>query len=156
MMGQAVHDHDGVEGAPGTTKGLSILPVETFLQAPKTTTLTKFSWEKFSGTGYEIHMGQTNLLEGKPMLNILEQNSEPCNKNDGCVTNDSRLMGTYIHGLLDTPEITKLWLSSVGLGNIQVSEISGLSARDKEYDLLAEHFEKHIDTEKILNIINSG
>ena len=43
MMGRHVHDPNGVEGRPGSTKGLNLLPVETELKAPKVTTLTKFS-----------------------------------------------------------------------------------------------------------------
>jgi hypothetical protein len=45
MMGIRVHDPDGLEGEPGTTDGLDLLPVETVLQAPKTTTLSRFSWD---------------------------------------------------------------------------------------------------------------
>lgn len=42
IMGTAVHDPDGLEGAPGSTPGLGLLPVETILAVPKTTTLTRF------------------------------------------------------------------------------------------------------------------
>ncbi|RLC07792.1 MAG: cobyric acid synthase, partial [Deltaproteobacteria bacterium] len=56
----------------------------------------------------------------------------------------------------DTPEITKCWLNSIGLADIEVSETRGLAARDREYDLLAEHFEKHIDTDAIIKILDLG
>ena len=59
------------------------------------------------------------------------------------------MLGTYIHGLFDTPAITKHWLNRIGLSNIELTETHGLAARNKEYDLLAEHFENHVDTEKI-------
>ena len=146
MLGHYVHDPDGLEGLPGTDNGLSLLPVETVIKAPKTTTLTGFFWQDVAGTGYEIHMGRTERLEGSPMFHIHEQNSKPCKKEDGCIAHNSRIMGTYIHGLFDTPGITKLWLSSIGLGGIEVSKSHGFTARDKQYDLLAEHFEKYIDT----------
>jgi adenosylcobyric acid synthase len=42
IMGHCVHDPDGLEGPPGKTDGLRLLPVETYLKAPKTTTLTRF------------------------------------------------------------------------------------------------------------------
>ncbi len=157
MMGRQVHDPDGLEGTPGTTQGLSLLPVETFLKAPKTTTLTRFSWtDRIEGSGYEIHTGQTNQLGGEPMFDVLEQNGIPCQKKDGCAAYNSRIMGTYIHGLFDTPEITKCWLNSIGLADIEVSETRGLAARDREYDLLAEHFEKNIDTDAIIKILDLG
>jgi adenosylcobyric acid synthase len=52
MMGKTVQDPTGLEGQPGTSKGLGLLPIETVLKAPKTTTLTQFSWEGRPGTGY--------------------------------------------------------------------------------------------------------
>jgi adenosylcobyric acid synthase len=150
MLGHYVHDPNGLEGVPGKEKGLAFLPVETVLKAPKTTTLSRFFWQDVAGTGYEIHMGYTKRLKGDPMFNIFEQNRKPCKKEDGCITRDSRIMGTYIHGLFDTPGITRLWLNSIGLSGIKVSKSHGFVSRDKQYDLLADHFEKYIDTEGII------
>ena len=58
---------------------------------------------------------------------------------------DLRIMGTYIHGLFETPALTRLWLNSIGLVDVETSDLEGLEAKDKEYDLLAEYFETHID-----------
>ena len=156
MLGHYVHDPNGLEGVPGKEKGLALMPVETVLKAPKTTTLSRFFWQDVAGTGYEIHMGHTKRLKGDPMFNIFEQNRKPCKKEDGCITRDSRIMGTYIHGLFDTPGITRLWLNSIGLGSIDVSKDHGFASRDKEYDLMADHFEKYIDTEGIIKLLNNG
>ena len=82
-LGKYVHDPDGLEGKPGTMQGLSLLPVETVLKAPKTTTLTQFSWEGISGAGYEIHMGETLRFAGRPLFRIIEQNRVSCDKEDG-------------------------------------------------------------------------
>lgn len=153
MMGHYVHDPDGLEGRPGITRGLSLLPVETVLKAPKTTTLTRFSWQNIEGSGYEIHMGQTMRKNGEPMFRVWQRNSIPCEDQDGCIANGFRIMGTYIHGLFDTPGITNRWLSSIGLGNIEVSKTHGLAARDKQYDLLADYFENHINTRDIAESI---
>ena len=43
----------GLEGRPGSTQGLELLPIETVLKAPKTTTLTKFCRGNDQGFGYE-------------------------------------------------------------------------------------------------------
>jgi adenosylcobyric acid synthase len=155
MMGRCVHDPQGLEGKPGTTEGLDLLPVETVLEAPKTTTLTHFEWEGIEGRGYEIHMGRTDRLEGVPMFQVLDRNNEPCTDQDGCIAHDNRVMGTYVHGLFDTPEITKRWLDSIGISNVAVSTLHGPAARDRDYDLLATHFEKHIDTEALIAIVNA-
>ena len=153
MMGSVVHDPAGLEGKPGSTEGLDLLPVETELKAPKTTTLTGFSWQAANGSGYEIHMGQTHRKGGKPLFRILSRNSAVAGDDDGCAIRDFRVMGTYIHGIFENPQITGLWLDSIGLPNIKTSELEGLDARDKEYDLLAEYFENHIDTQSIIDII---
>lgn len=177
MMGNQVHDPDGLEGTPGSTEGLSLLPVETFLQAPKTTTLSRFYWKDISqdeehnahfpplikeesgnpqnicGTGYEIHMGQTRRFGGEPLFSVFERNSIPCNHHDGCAVSDFRIIGTYMHGLFDTPAIAKFWLNSIGLDHIEVSKIQGVAARDQAYELLAAHFEKHTDTKYLLETL---
>lgn len=156
LMGDAVHDPDGIEGPAGTTAGLGLLPVETVLKAPKTTTRTRFSWQSAEGLGYEIHMGQTERLGGAPMLEILAQNGVPRTGRDGCVAADGKAMGTYIHGLFDSPGVLKKWLDAIGLGHLPVPEISGMMARDRAYDQLADHFRAHIDSEAILALIGKG
>ena len=154
LMGQNVHDPDGIEGTPGKSEGLKLLPVETWLKAPKTTTLSVFEWEGIQGRGYEIHMGQTVLSGGKPLFDLLEQNGKaPAQPSDGCLIEDGRIMATYMHGLFDTPEITRKWLESIGLGHLKIPETGGLDARMAQYDLLADHFEEYINTKELLNLI---
>jgi adenosylcobyric acid synthase len=130
--------------------------VETLLKAPKTTTLTRFSWDDINGMGYEIHMGQTEIKNGDSMFQVHERNNVSCRCEDGCVVDGSRIMGTYMHGLFDSPGITRCWLKTIGLVNIEVSKTHGFAAKNKEYDLLAEHFEKYIDTERIIESLSSG
>jgi adenosylcobyric acid synthase len=150
MMGNYVHDPDGLEGKPGTTRGLDLLPVETVLKSPKTTTLTRFYRENAQGSGYEIHMGQTQRHGGNSLFKVVERNSIACEDADGCVSPDHKIMGTYIHGLFENPTVTRLWLNNIGLPDVEISTLEGLEAKDKEYDLLAEYFESHIDVRGIV------
>ncbi|MGD2099726.1 MAG: cobyric acid synthase [Desulfobacterales bacterium] len=153
MMGKTVDDPQGLEGQPGISEGLGLLPIETVLQAPKTTTLTRFSWNGQPGTGYEIHMGQTIRKDEKPLFEITHRDHRPCRDEDGCVSVDSKMMGTYIHGLFDNPSILKSWLNHIGLDGIDVSEIGGIDARNRQYDLLADHFQKHVDVQRIMKLV---
>jgi adenosylcobyric acid synthase len=155
MMGKTVHDPTGLEGQPGSSEGLGLLPIETILKAPKTTTLTQFSWDGRPGAGYEIHMGQTIRTGGSPLFNITERNHNPCRDEEGCVSDNSKIMGTYIHGLFDNPGILKFWLNHIGLRGVDVSDVGGIEARNKEYDLLAEHFEKNVDVERIVQLVEN-
>ena len=150
MMGDTVHDPDGIEGRPGSTAGLGLLPVETELKAPKITTLTKFFRPGVRGSGYEIHMGQTHRDGGTSLFKVNERNSTPVGDEDGCISLNSKSIGTYIHGLFDNPEVTHFWLNHIGLGKLEISQLGGPDARDREYDLLAGHFENHIDVEGIV------
>ncbi len=150
MMGTVVHDPDGLEGVTGTTEGLGFLPVETTLKAPKTTTLTDFSWGREAGSGYEIHMGHTERTGGAPLLAVHARNGEPAGSEDGCIVEEGRVMGTYMHGFFDSPGITRNWLSGIGIGHVAVPAVAGLAARDLEYDALLEHFEQHVDIQKVL------
>jgi adenosylcobyric acid synthase len=149
MMGNHVHDPDGLEGPPGTAPGLDLLPVETILKAPKTTTLTRFYRQDIQGTGYEIHMGQTKRHGCDPLFTVVERNRSACADADGCVSPDGKLMGTYIHGLFENPAVTRMWLNGIGLADVETSELEGLEVKDREYDLLAEYFEAHINMDRI-------
>ena len=156
MMGKTVQDPTGLEGQPGASDGLNLLPIETTLKTPKTTTLTQFYWEDQPGAGYEIHMGQTTRTAGVPLFKITERNHRTCQDEDGCVTADSKIMGTYIHGLFDNPAILKSWLNQIGLNGIDVSSIGGIEARNRQYDLLADHFQEHIDVDRIIELAIVG
>jgi adenosylcobyric acid synthase len=61
-------------------------------------------------------------------------------------------MGTYLHGLFETPAVLKLWLNTLGLDHIHVPDIGGLEAKNRQYDLLAEHFEKYVDLDAIARL----
>jgi adenosylcobyric acid synthase len=155
MLGHAVHDPDGLEGIPGSSSGFALLPVETRLAAPKTTTLVKFSWGGILGTGYEIHMGRTDRLEGSPLFKIHELNAVAHDAFDGCISSNGLIMGTYIHGLFDSPEILQKWLFQVKIKGVTVSGAHGIIARDTQYELLAEHFKTHIDIENIFTLLKN-
>jgi adenosylcobyric acid synthase len=153
MMGERVDDPHGLEGAAGTSPGLNLLPVATVLMAPKVTTLTRFAWDGAEGAGYEIHMGQTRRLEGSPLFRVSARNGVPMQDEEGCKSPDGRRMGTYLHGLFDSPAITAKWLEAIGLSHLPLPHLAGPAAKDRAYDLLAAHFETHIDVKAIAGLI---
>ncbi|CAN2041188.1 Cobyric acid synthase [Candidatus Magnetomoraceae bacterium gMMP-15] len=149
MMGQSINDPDGLEGKPGKSKALELLPVETTLMAPKTTTLTHFSWHGKSGQGYEIHAGQTVRLSGSAMFIIHSRNSHNIDDKDGCMTEDKKVCGTYIHGLFDSPDILKLWLKQINLNDLEIPRVTGITIKDQQYELLSQYMEKYLDMMRI-------
>ncbi|MBF0469057.1 MAG: hypothetical protein HQK61_09260, partial [Desulfamplus sp.] len=183
ILGQYVDDPEGLEGEPGRTEGLNLLPVLTVLKAPKTTTLSCFSWDGVDGEGYEIHMGQTFLISdsnldnrenearsiqitsletgqgrcsasaAEPMLKVHERNRQPCSDHDGVVSRETNTCGTYMHGFFDSPEIKEKWLERTGIKGIAHTEgvqEKRSTRKNRDYQLLKEHFQKHVDIEKVL------
>jgi adenosylcobyric acid synthase len=106
MLGRVVHDPDGVEGAPGSLEGLGLLPVRTVFEAAKVTRQVSARVLASDGlldgasgvalTGYEIHMGRTTLAGCDPGF-LIEDAGET--REDGAISPDGRIMGTYMHGL---------------------------------------------------------
>ena len=149
MLGSDLHDLQGCEGEPGSSKGLDLLPVETHMESDKTTSLSRFLWDGIDGTGYEIHMGQTSRKGGRALFEIINRNQKDCSIEDGCIADEPNVIGTYIHGLFDQKGILEKWLGFIGLSELALPEVQGLAAREIEYDLLLEHFIKHIDTNNL-------
>lgn len=153
IMGEKVVDPEGFEGNPGETEGLSLLPVETVLKAPKTTSLSRFLWEESEGFGYEIHMGHTTVPQGRHPFIIKERNAEPVDFPDGCISENKRCIGTYLHGFFDSGEITQKWLHMIGVISVSCGKDRGLEERNRQYDLLADHLRKHIDVDYLKRLV---
>ncbi len=154
MLGKRVSDPAGLEGSPGDSEGLGLLPVETVLEAPKTTTRTEFSWDGETGFGYEIHMGRTSLTDGQPpLLTVFSRNGIPCRDTDGCMAATGRIMGTYMHGFFDLPGVTAKWLAWIGLPELAAGAVHGPAGRDRAYDLLAEHLTAHLDMDAVCRLV---
>jgi adenosylcobyric acid synthase len=98
-------------------------------------------------------MGQTTREQSSPLFSIIERNNVACKDDDGCISADSRIMGTYLHGLFDNPRVIKSWLEHIDIKDIDLSDVGGIEARDKEYDLLADHLEEYVDVESIVKIV---
>jgi adenosylcobyric acid synthase len=110
MLGEAIIDPLGMEHY-GSAAGLGLLPIETIMQAEKVTRNVTgetaaavlfgqpFTNKKLSG--YEIHIGQTIYQAGAAYFAALSTGPGSPSVNDGCMSADSRVFGTYLHGLFD-------------------------------------------------------
>ena len=148
-----MHDPDGTESTPGSSAGLGLLPIETVLKSPKLTTITDFSWNGKRGRGYEIHMGQTSSPHGQHLVQVDSRNAIACEDVDGCLSDTGRILGTYMHGLFDSPDVTRQWLTMIGLGHITTDLLHGPMARDAAYDQLAEHASRYLDIAAITRLL---
>lgn len=129
MLGAVIHDPCGVEGKPGSSDGLGFLAMQTTLtQEKKLTQLT--GQLLMSGdlvAGYEIHAGESvGLALLNPVL-ILENGEQ-----EGSISPDQQVLGTYIHGLFDKADACAALLQWAGVRVGQSVDIDALSEQGIE------------------------
>ena len=68
---------------------------------------------------------------------------------DGTVSSDGRIAGCYIHGLFSDDRQRHHWLQRIGA---PASTISYESAVEATLDELADHLERHVDCDLLLEL----
>ncbi|MHB8453665.1 MAG: cobyric acid synthase [Acidiferrobacterales bacterium] len=139
MLGQAIHDPLGLEGDPGTSTGLQWLEVATTLEAGKQLRRVRgvLSLENAEVSGYEIHHGVTHgPALTHPAVHLADNH-------DGAISDDNRILGTYLHGLFDTPAACAALLRWAGLSEVVAFDYPDQRAHGIER--LADAVERHLD-----------
>jgi adenosylcobyric acid synthase len=149
MLGNMVHDPDGVEGKPGSLEGLGLLDIETTLTGDKTlanvTAKHIQSGEDF--TGYEIHLGQSDGPDcARPFADILD-------RKDGAISVNGLIEGTYLHGIFSADGFRSAYLTQLGTATTQAHAHDAMV--DATLDALAAHMEKYCDLDLLFEIANS-
>lgn len=170
MLGEKLSDPYRVESG-GTIAGMGLLPAETIFEQEKTRTQVKGKFHSnLTGLlkdlsqveieGYEIHMGQTLLLDKKVGdLTILDEISgKPADEKAGmCFEN---IYGTYIHGIFDKEDVAKTIVKALYKSKgLHYEEVEGLNVHDykeKQYDLLAQGIRENIDMKLLYEILEKG
>lgn len=157
MLGEVINDPENVEGG-GSIKGIGLLKTITNFSKEKTTRQTAGKINKLQGfysplsgievRGYEIHMGETEIIEGLPM-NKLDS------KFDGCVKDN--VAGTYLHGIFDDSHVAnaiiKILAQHKGISLEDANEFDYNEYKESQYDLLAETVRKSVDMNEIYKIM---
>ncbi|WP_194297129.1 cobyric acid synthase [Alloalcanivorax profundimaris] len=149
MLGERIEDPDGLEGDPGGDNGLGWLALRTTLVRGK-------QLRNVSGTllpdgvpihGYEIHNGVSEgPALGRPLLRL-------DGRDDGALSDDDRIRGTYLHGLFDDPGTTDALLRWAGLAD-SAAAIDYHHHRQHDLDRLANAIDQHLDTGALLALLN--
>lgn len=143
MLGQVLADPDGIEGAAGAVPGLGLLDVETVLGREKRLALVD-GVHVGSGAavaGYEIHLGVTTGPDcARPFARI-------GGRDEGAVSADGRVAGSYLHGLFAADGFRRDWLATLGVTGADTGYEAGVEAT---LDALADHLEAHLDVAGIL------
>ncbi|NTV66749.1 MAG: cobyric acid synthase [Chlorobaculum sp.] len=154
MLGERIADPHGVEGAPGASAALAMLPVETVLEREKalSNSVGKLAGSSCLVSGYEIHMGRTSLAGGaSPLVEVTERNGVASGDFDGVRSADGRVMGTYFHGFFDEPGVRRWFLRLLDSEYVPAAA----SAADP-FELLAAHFAENLDLKKLFEIAGIG
>ncbi|MDW7684097.1 MAG: cobyric acid synthase [Bacillota bacterium] len=158
MLGESVVDQGSVDGAGGLAEGLGLLPVDTAFSPEKTTVRVSGATVRDGEEvqGYEIHMGRTHRRDAAPFATLTD--GDGCTYEDGAVSEDGRVFGTYLHGLFDSPAFRSGFLNRVRAANgLEQKAPGGLSARGKReqsYTLLASAVREHTDCQFLLELIH--
>ncbi len=167
MLGTAVLDPNGVESGIKEAQGLDLLPSTTVILLEKEThqVLTYLDEAGLTTapecngvmTGYEIHMGVTTLNKGlQPFSRIFRRGNSSVSIEDGAVSRDGRIFGTYLHGLFENTRFREIYLNRVRLEKGMPLRRGAQKQQRDPFDQLAEQFEKHLDLPRILEICGLG
>jgi adenosylcobyric acid synthase len=146
MMGVEVCDPDHVEGNIERLPGLGLLPISTTMSGEKVTQQVECEY----GSGYEIHMGETHPFgdaKVSPLLHLSD------GREDGCLI-DNKCLGTYVHGILDNASFVDFLLQPFSEKMAKADSPFDYQAfKEEQYDKLADHVRKHVDMDRIYQIL---
>lgn len=142
MLGEQVHDPLGLEGPAGSSDGLGLLAFSTTLEEEKQlrNVRGRLLLEDAEVSGYEIHAGVTS---GSALANAAVLLDD--GRSDGARSSDGQILGTYLHGLFETPAACGALLRWAGLQDVQ--EVDYHALRERDIERLADLVENHLDTE---------
>lgn len=143
MLGQTIHDPHGIEGAPGQSQGLGWLAMTTVLESQKQLRNVRgvLALDGAPVSGYEIHAGVTRgEALGRPAIRFTDSE-------DGALSADGQVLGTYVHGLLEGPAACDAVLNWAGLEAAASPDYHALC--EQGIERLADAVEQHLDTARI-------
>jgi adenosylcobyric acid synthase len=150
MLGNSIHDPRGLEGDPGSEAGLGLLEVETTLEPEKQLRNVRgtLAIGNAAVSGYEIHAGITRgAASGRPAVHLTHGP-------DGAVSDDGHVLGTYLHGLFESPVACASLLTWAGLRDAQSLDYHTL--RESTIDRLADAVEQHLNLPLLLSLLGLG
>lgn len=164
MLGRQLRDPDGIESGLTTAEGLGLLDVETELQLSKQThqvegvtlgAATEFGLRVgMPVSGYEIHQGETRCgSAARPILRLTRRSGAVADLDDGAVSADGRVWGTYLHGLFDDDDLRRSLLAPLRNDAGMAEAHPVVDSLNIELDRLADHLQTHLDMTSIFGLL---
>jgi len=171
MLGKEIRDSENAESMVTQIGGLGLIDAKTIFMQKKNTYQIKARLHSNQSnrsdqnnfntrsdiSGYEIHMGETELHNGTlPFLKIIERSDKEVCMDDGAISDDGNVIGTYVHGIFDNDEFRLELINCLrrkkGLSPIQLEDLSKVD-KERQYDKLADLFKKHINMDLINELV---
>jgi len=164
MLGEAVEDPNNMEssgesdeaemsGTGGCESGLGLLPMTTVLEGDKKLVRRRYkgiNWlNGLDWSGYEIHLGRTEFHKNQQESIVIEEVTAANDSSLGVIDRKQKIIGTYIHGWLESPEVTQKLLALLTAKTFDIP-LSFQETKEREMDELALFLEEHCEVEKIL------
>jgi adenosylcobyric acid synthase len=144
MLGGAIEDPHGCDGAPGASQGLGLLDVTTIMRPEKRVRLTQAECAHSGAAiaGYEIHVGETHGPDAVRPFAFSAAGPH------GAVSRDGRIAGTYLHGLFVNDGFRSAWIERLRPG---ASSGLAFAARiEAALDALADQMCADLDVDALL------
>ncbi|MGA1870673.1 MAG: cobyric acid synthase [bacterium] len=164
MLGKKIEDPYSMESRQKVIAGLGLLNVNTTLAQQKITSqitaLCSFPSDNVREIkGYEIHVGETNREDKtKAFCTIIQRSNKSVELEDGALSEDGQIWGTYIHDLfanhLFRRDFINLLRKKRGLRNLPHNPQVNLMENQREYDKLAIHVRENLDMDAIYKLLN--
>lgn len=166
MLGMKVNDPDHVESG-GSLRGMGLLNIATIFEEHKTRTRVEGNFQTITGdlsllsgmklSGYEIHMGRTEIGDGvSTLLHIQDTIHQGSMKEDGAYLEN--VYGSYVHGIFDEDGVAETIVNAIaqkkGIIRNQNMQKSMKEYKEEQYNILANTMQEYLDMDKIYEILN--
>jgi adenosylcobyric acid synthase len=160
MLGGVIRDHCGIESSIKEIKGLGLLDVETVMEKEKRLSQVEAVVEggvidnnSYRIYGYEIHMGST-VCGGKNFSVMVWREGTTAEIDDGAVSDEGNVWGTYIHGIFNNDDFRTAVLNEIrSLRGLPLQELVCFNKkRDEGIIELARVVRDNIDMRRIYDI----
>ncbi|WP_420611833.1 cobyric acid synthase [Candidatus Spongiisocius sp.] len=145
MLGQVVHDPNGVDGPARSVAGFGLLDIETTMADTKIVREAAGRCA-LSGSpvhGYEIHNGRVTGPDlDRPLLHITHGP-------DGVQSPNGRVGGVHLHGIFASDEYRRAWLARLGVAADPDLDIEAMV--EEALDGVASALEAALDVDELFN-----